>query len=182
MTTYLNRYVKEVCDALVRERSGRGYAWPVEDKSAGGCFEDVVFRDVRILRAVPPATFCCGVTFEILWKAWRAAGYEPTFSLADARALQRDWFNARTTRTGPHALARYGLGEIVRPEDATPGDFAQLWRQGGGGHSVVVLERHEDGRLTYLSTQPSTNGIGKRTERDFAELYVCRAIVPGAAP
>lgn len=187
----LNAHVLAVVDALPR---GGGYEWPSSDPKAGGCLADLTLRGETVLRAGragpsgAPPTFCCGLTLEILWRAWeqwaRETGAEMLggITVPAARALKRAWF-CEGTRKGPvDALLGRGLGVAVPLSEALPGDFAQLWRSGGSGHSVVVLRWEPDRRrLAYLSTQKSTGGIGARTESlpPGAEVYVARAIVPG---
>ena len=67
-----------------------------------------------------------------------------------------------------------------------PGDFVQLWRHDGSGHSVIFLDWVRDGEalvgLRYWSTQTTTNGIGEAVERfgtegraiDRAAFHLCR--------
>src|SRR5690606_24179458 len=101
-------------------------------------------------------TFCCGLTFEVFFKAWKlwADKRRQPFAIGglDAKGLKRalsDWFCAGEVRSGPvEALVSRGLGvRIERLEDARPGDFVQLWRDSGSGHSVVFLgwEKARDG-------------------------------------
>ena len=159
---------------------GQGYTWPVDDPGAGGCIEDVVHDGVRLLKAVPPSTYCCGLTFEVMFRAFKRAGITPPFDATTARRVRDRWFITRAAyRKGPaNALPRYGLG-IDTSADPQPGDFAQLWRENGTGHSVVVLDfDRKAGALTYWSTQASTDGIGIRTETP-KELYAARIVLPG---
>ena len=70
------------------------------------------------------------------------------------------------------------LGRAIACGDARRGDFAQIWRNNGSGHSVVFLDWvREDGAivgLRYWSTQPATDGIGERVERFDGERGVDR--------
>jgi hypothetical protein len=159
---------------------GGGYRWPVADPGDGGCPTDLVHHGVRILRA-GRGTYCCGLTFWIWWQAANRAGALAALSVADARAIQRAWFCIGTRKGPVAALVSRGLGVRVAPADALPGDFAQLWRKNGSGHSVMV-ERVAHGRIAYLSTQKSTGGIGSLSEPLPAETYVCRATFPDRPP
>jgi hypothetical protein len=170
--TFLNPHVLAVCAELPR---GGGYRWPTSDAS-GGCLRDVVYRGTTILRA-GAGTYCCGLVFEVWWRALERAGASLRLTVPELRRLQQRWFVATGTRKGPvDALVPVGLGVEVPLGDARPGDFAQLWRRNGSGHSVVVLGV-EGGKLRYLSTQASTDGIGERVEAP-AEVFVARAILP----
>lgn len=159
-----------------------GYNWPSSDKSAGGCLADLRLGGVTVLKA-GRGTYCCGITLEMFWRGWESfaaesgAPFMGGLSADRARTLQRAWFCIGTRRGALDALVPLGLGVQVRPEDAQPGDFAQLWRPNGTGHSVLVLSLAR-GRISYLSTQRSTDGIGAVVEPVPAEVYIVRPIVP----
>lgn len=63
------------------------------------------------------------------------------------------------------ALVQYsGMGEVVPPQQALPGDFMNISWKNGGGHSVIFLgwtSNDEGARgLSYWSSQPGTDGYG----------------------
>ena len=87
----------------------------------------------------------------------------------------------------PLGALRYAVGLASSDwESARAGDFVQLWRRSGSGHSVVFLSWVRKGGkivgLRYWSTQPSTNGIGVSAEYfdrgraplDRKRFYLCR--------
>jgi hypothetical protein len=156
---------------------GGGYDWntkapPRHDGSA----RSVVAQGVPLLRA-GGSTYCCGLTLDVLTRAWDATEW-PTLDAVALLAIKRSWFVAGADRTGPvAALVPRGLAVEVRLEDAQAGDLAQLWRRNGSGHSVIVLAV-EGRRLTYWSTQASTGGVGERNET-IHEIHVARAIRSG---
>jgi len=138
---------------------------------------------------------CSGLTLEVFLRAWarwsRATGGDGRIldlDLDDVRAFQRAWFGTSGDRATPHtALTEAGLGvRIADWEKARPGDFVQLWRHSGSGHSCIfqgwVRESGKIVGLRYWSTQSSTKGIGSRVERfgdagsklKRDELYVVR--------
>lgn len=175
----LRSRIRDVAGGLPRRG---GYLWPSPDKTAGGCTTDLMLGTERILRA-GRGTYCCGITLEVFWRGWArfAADYGVPFmggiSLEQAKALQRAWF-CIGTRAGPlAALVPLGLGVEVAADRSQPGDFAQLWRRGGTGHSVMVLGVSQN-RISYFSTQKSTDGIGSTTEVLPVETYVVRPVVP----
>lgn len=175
----LNSRIRDVAGGL---RRGGGYLWPSPDKFAGGTTQDLMLGKDRILRA-GRGTYCCGVTLEVFWRGWLAYAkdYSLPFmggiTLAQARELQRSWFCIGTRKGALDALVPLGLGVEVAAGDARPGDFAQFWRASGLGHSVMVLGVAQ-GRISYFSTQKSTNGIGSTAEPLPAETYVVRPVVP----
>lgn len=144
--------------------------------------------------------YCSGLTFEVFVRAWQAwcAASEREFAIPglagvrELRRLQRQWFgDAEHVRCSDEALVANGLGYTVDHADARPGDFVQLWRHSGSGHSAVFLGwvRDEHGDvvgLRYWSTQKATDGIGEREERfgtdrgvDRTRTWITRV---GAAP
>jgi len=66
------------------------------------------------------------------------------------------------------ALKNIGIGYEVSLEDAKEGDFCQIWRTNGSGHSVIFISHIYDGDniigFNYRSSQKSTNGIGDTKE------------------
>jgi hypothetical protein len=178
------------------------YWWP-KDSSYDGVTADVRYRGEVVARGeAKKRTFCCGLTFEVYvraceaWAKKKRPGAEPGYTIggldpAGLRSLKSDWFVATDGRKGPvDALVPRALGLAVpRLEDARPGDFVQLWRESGSGHSVIFLgwERQagEIAAIRYWSTQTATKGIGERTERFHGknavkrdEVYIVRAFVP----
>lgn len=120
---------------------------------------------------------CCGLTFEVFLRAferWCVAVKRPfkilTMARKDVLRLKGEWFGASGDRATLHtAITKNKLGvRITDWNDAKPGDFVQLWRYSGSGHSVVFRAWKRHGKkiigLTYWSSQGSTNGIGERTE------------------
>lgn len=194
----LNRHVLAVIKTYPTDGTHR-YNWP-KDGSYSGVTEDVIYRGEVVAKANGKGeAFCCGLTFEVFvkaWKRWAKAKKRPIdIGGMDPRGLRRlrsDWFCAGEVRSGPvEALVSRGLGQqIVDLDKAKPGDFMQLWRKSGSGHSVVFVgwvrdRKGERVALKYWSTQRSTKGIGFHTER-FAgksglvreKLYIARAGVP----
>lgn len=76
------------------------------------------------------------------------------------------WGHWNADGFGNHfALAQYsGMGTVIRPERARPGDFLNISWTNGGGHSVVFLgwAKGENGerQLMYWASQKGTNGYG----------------------
>jgi len=169
-----NEQILELVKTLPR---GGGYTWDPA-KPTSGCPQDIIFNGVTILKK-DTATYCCGLTFTV-W--FRVIGETLTIPPSEMFKVQRFWYCASGNRKGSlDALIAVKMGTPVTINEALPGDFLQLWRKSGSGHSVIYL-RHDSaaGTLTYFSTQPATNGPGERTERlaNMTELYFVRPLLP----
>jgi hypothetical protein len=195
----LNRHVLAVIAKYPTDGT-HAYKWP-KDGSYGGVTQDLVYQGIVVAKGnAARQTYCCGLTFEVFFKAWaRWQGGEPRKNESPAaigelspkqlRALRQDWYCATGDRTGPvKALVDRQLGvRITKFNDARAGDFVQLWRTSGSGHSVVFLawERDRQGEIVamrYWSTQPGTQGISERVERFSGkaalvrdQIYIARA-------
>lgn len=167
------------------------YHWPREGDWLGTT-SDVIYDGTLLCEGDPQGrAFCCGLTFEVYVRALRAEwGDEAPHVNPDLlRELQLRFFGdsevGERRRLVQFGLESLGLGAAVAHEDARAGDFVQLWRHSGSGHSVIfinwVYRDDQIAGLTYWSTQTSTRGIGYRTEWfgpdgiDPAEVYVARA-------
>ncbi len=176
------------------------YHWP-KSGNWKGCTRDLHYQGELLAAGDPQGrAYCCGLTFEVFLRAWMswcdAEARERRildFGRDEVRKLQSDWFGSAEERTCVrHALLSRGLGrEISNWDEARAGDFVQLWRHDGSGHSVIFLAWERAGSkitgLRYWSTQNSTKGIGERVERfgdgkrdlKISEFYVVRAgVIP----
>lgn len=160
--------------------TGGGYFWDVK-KPTDGVPKDIVYQGQTILQAdAKKSSYCAGLTFSVWFTIF---GQYLTIPIHEMKRLQQDWYVATGKRAGPvDALVPRGLGVAINLNDALPGDFLQLWRASGSGHSVVYLS-HTELSITYWSTQPSTKGIGKRTENRTGtnaviEFHIVRANLP----
>lgn len=175
------------------------YWWP-KDGTYDGTTCDLEYAGAVVARGeAKKRTYCCGLTFEVWLRACEAAAKKAgkkelkigELDAAALRKLKSDWYVATGKREGPvDALVPRGLGRrIERPADARPGDFVQLWRKNGSGHSVIFIAwEREAGKIVgirYWSTQPATKGIGVRIERFDGEkgvkpeeIYIVRAFTP----
>ena len=123
-------------------------------------------------------TYCCGITFEIWFRAMKRIQQDmglgesingmSTSNIFDFRSK---WFVVQDSHKGPSlALESYGVGEeIHKMKDVKKGDFVQLWRTSGSGHSVIFINwttsaAGDTTGIRYWSTQTSTNGVNYNTE------------------
>ncbi|QDV74945.1 hypothetical protein Spa11_31540 [Botrimarina mediterranea] len=178
----------DVIDVARSFPDGGGYNWTA---GATGVKEPVDFKGARLLEATEGGSFCCGYTFAVAMRVAEERSLLKDKSVEDARKFLKDWYGAPGGDKTLVVLAveNLGIGEAVPFEDAQTGDFVQLWREGGSGHSVIFLKWiEEDGQrvgFRYRSSQKLTDGIGDRTEY-FSdapglngrvlreETYVCR--------
>ncbi len=183
-TGELNALVLKIAESYPRDGT-HPYHWP-KGSSWAGTTRDLFYLGTRIADGDPQGrAYCCGLTFEVLIRAWEAwsRARKADFRIGDLDApallrLRSDWYCSGSERRGPvAALVPRGLGvEVARIEDARPGDFVQIWRKNGSGHSVIFVAR-EGGGLKYWSTQNATNGIGYRTET-YETAHIARVGVP----
>jgi hypothetical protein len=173
-----NQLVLEIAETYPSDGT-HDYWWPRGGEGGGfdGCSQDMFLAGVKVMDGEPQGrTFCCGLTLEVFLRAYNQwieeSGIEPDHALAteDWSQFQRLWFVMETNGPGPSAaLEEFGLGRTITPDETLPGDFVQIWRHTGSGHSVVFKEwiRDETGAITglrYWSTQPGTSGISENTE------------------
>jgi hypothetical protein len=129
---------------------------------------DVVHKEVVIL-AKGDTVYCSGFTFATVVRAAQQRGLLEKKSVPEVKTFQRNWYGAggeSEQLSGP-ALEKLGIGRRVSHDEAVPGDFLQIWRTGGSGHSTVFtgwLEK--DGKrigVKYRSAQGG--GVGDKQER-----------------
>ncbi|HNT34305.1 MAG TPA: hypothetical protein PKH07_04830 [bacterium] len=153
------------------------YWWPKDEVWAG------VTRDIRYKREVVAKgdpqgrCYCCGLTWEVFMRAveqynkrhWRNVLDHWTREEVDD--FRKKWFGSDGNKEClRNAILSYKIGrEITNKDEARRGDFVQLWRANGSGHSVVFdswirSETGEIGGMKYWSTQPASSGIGYATE------------------
>lgn len=149
------------------------YWWPRSGESSyDGSTTDVVLNGEVVMKGEPGArTFCCGLTLEVYYRSIANKPQAVQKVTADSRKFKGDWFCRNINSPGPlDALKAAGLGtEVKNLDQALPGDFVQLWRNGKSGHSVIFVNWIKDATgkkvgLQYWSTQTSTQGIGFASE------------------
>lgn len=189
---FLNHHVLEVLAEYPTDGT-HPYHWPKEGPFDGVTL-DLYYQGQLVARSESETlkrTYCCGLTFEIFIRACERYANGRSYRLDGLaswgiKKFKAEWFVALGGRGGPvDALVPKGLGiKVETIEEAQPGDFVQLWRESGSGHSVIFLGT-VDGGIRYWSTQKATNGIGERTELFYGknwvkkdELYIARAFVP----
>ncbi len=168
---------KAVVENLLRfPRNGiHPYFWPKRKDAVqyDGSTTDVRVGSLVVMKGEPKGrTYCCGLTLELFYRvAGTAQGFSELLAPGASEEFKNLWFCRAVFSPGPEdAMTSFGLGrKIVKPEDARPGDFVQIWRHKKSGHSVVFIDWARDLKgnivgIHYWSTQPATRGIGFATE------------------
>ena len=171
-----NDYILNVIEDYERDGS-YPYSWVDGYK---GVSRDLYYNGTKIANANPDSshsTYCCGLTFEVYFRTImqynKDHGYPENINHMSADDFNRFislWFVQEAKGDGPGiALEAYGLGEkISNMKDVKKGDFVQIWRTSGSGHSVIFINWiiNDEGDTTgmkYWSTQPGTNGANYNT-------------------
>jgi len=175
----LNPYVLHVIGAYPTDGS-YPYRWEKNEYDIyNGVTEDLVYRGKIIARGHPNQTRCsncCGLTFEIFFRAMqirnKQKGINPDdfngMSWEDLFNMMLIWFVVGRGDSPREAIVYYGLGQAIDNwEEAKTGDFMDISRNNGSGHSVIFIEwqRDDSNKITglkYFSSQ--SNGVGYATE------------------
>jgi hypothetical protein len=174
--------------------NGGGYKWGGNT----GVPTDIVFKGKTILdKGAGGKTHCSGFTFWTLINAADRLGLLKDKTSSQIQKLQKECFGGGEKgsdiwwKQGQEATKNLGIGFPVEFKDAKSGDFAQIWRKDGSGHSVIFIDWVKEGDnivgIKYRGSQPSTDGIGDRTEYtkgergiDLNHVYLWR-LNPGDA-
>ncbi len=186
----LNPLVLEVIARYPTDGTHR-YWWPRGDDAKGwmGCTQDLEDGGEVFANGDPEGrAFCCGLTFEVFIEAWRLWCHRNgrpwrirDLDVDGVRRLQHQWFGSASDKTCLRtAIVDNALGTRVEDwKDARAGDFVQLWRASGSGHSVVFLdwvrEKGEIVGFRYWSTQTSTRGSASAWSTSTAARSTCSA-------
>lgn len=155
-----------------------GYYWPSGSDWAGTT-RDIWYRETLVAEGDPQhRSYCSGITWETFMRAWAevdlATGGDGTLNgiaVDDLYDFRTDWYVRDLWGDGVGvAVENYGIGEVVTDwADVRPGDYVQIWRHSGSGHTFVFIDWLTDGEgaiegVRYWSTQGSTDGIGYNEE------------------
>jgi len=155
-----------------------GYYWP-SGGSWYGTTQDLWYLDSLVATGDPEhLSYCSGITWETFMRAWQEIDRETGgdgslngLSVADLDDFRVDWFVRDLYGDGPGvAVLNYGIGEpVTRWQDVRPGDYVQIWRHSGSGHTFVFIDWLRDDSdniigVQYWSSQGSTDGISENEE------------------
>lgn len=154
--------------------------------AGSGTPEAITHNGQQVLAAGQGGSYCCGYTFCVAMRVLAERGLLEGKSYDQVKRFQKLWYGATDEEDDTLcalAVEQLGVGLAVPLEDAAPGDFVQLWRTNGSGHSVIFVDwAMRDGRrvgFRYRSSQGSTDGIADATEY-FADSGIDRARVDGS--
>jgi hypothetical protein len=166
-----NRYSEYGTDVVTvaNKFSGGGYQWG--GGVSGVCIP--LYHDDQLIRNCGKGdkTHCCGFTLSVAFIVATNRGLLAGKSLSDVKEFSSDWYGAGGAGCGKlcvTALEDIGIGYEVSLEEAQKGDFCQIWRTNGTGHSVIFLSHIYEGDniigFNYRSSQKSTGGIDDSKE------------------
>ena len=177
--TALNDYVQQV---IATYNGYYPYLLNTDYANYNGVSENLYFANRLLARAHPSgsrATHCVGITFEVFFKAMQSRNRKLGLDADDFNKMTFEelhdfmliWYVASGNKQVNNieiAVEKYGLGKrIDRFEDARAGDFMDISRTNGTGHTVVFQNwiRNNGGQITgirYWSSQES--GVGFNME------------------
>lgn len=176
--TALNDYVLQV---IATYNGYYPYLLNTDYANYNGVSENLYYDNRLLAKAHPSgnrATHCVGVTFEVFFKAMQARNEKLGLPADDFNKMTFEelsdflqlWYAAgdKQVHNIEVAVEKYGLGKrIDRFEEARAGDFMDISRTNGTGHTVVFQQwiRSDSGQITgirYWSSQDS--GVGFNTE------------------
>lgn len=176
-----NKYEKFSTDSLANARAFEplafgSYKW----NSSGGLPIDVYFKspDPIFKKTADGSTYCTGYTFAVGFVTALNRGLLNDFTDKDIVKMQVVW-NDGIAKNYPKlcvdAIAKplasnlNALGKEVSLENAKAGDFCQIWRTTGSGHSVIVVETiKKDNKITGLKYYSSNGKVNPTTKRTGA--------------
>ena len=174
-----DKYTQFSSDTLSNAKKLEPLAFgPYKWKGTSGMPIDIYFKSNQPIFTKPSdgSTYCTGYTFSVAFVTCLNRGLFNDFTDADIRKLQEVW-NAGDAKTYPKlcvdAISKpirsglQALGKEISIENAQPGDFCQIWRTTGSGHSVIVVEMiKKDNKIIgikYYSSNGTVNPTTKKT-------------------
>jgi hypothetical protein len=148
-----------------------------------GVTANIYYQDKLLLKAHPSgnrANHCVGITFEVFFKAMQERNKHAGLSFDNINGMTADelrdlillWYVASGNKQNSNitlAVEKYGIGKRIHEfESAKGGDFIDISRTNGTGHTAVFIDwLKENGKiigLRYWSSQGSTGGISYNEE------------------
>lgn len=155
-----------------------GYYWP-SGSTWAGTTQDIWYRGTKVAEGdAQHRSYCSGITWETFMRAAAEVdadtGGDGTINgmtVSNLSSFRTDWYVRELWGDGVGiAVENYGIGQRVTDwADVRPGDYVQIWRHSGSGHTFVFIDWLRDGSgeitgVRYWSTQSSTDGIGYNEE------------------
>lgn len=181
-----DKYSKYGTDSLAVARAFEplglgGYKWKTSSGAPStGMPLDIYFKssDPVFKKPSDGSTYCTGYTFSVAFTVALNRGLLNEFTDKDIEKMQEVWNDGIAKNypklcvdaiSKPLAPNLKALGKEVSLEDAKVGDFCQIWRTSGSGHSVVVVETiKKDNKITGLKYYSSNGKVNPTTKRTGA--------------
>lgn len=172
----LNDYVIEVLLTYPTDGS-YSYSWTSEPNYLG-ITRDLFYQGEQFVIGDPQKrSYCSGMTFEVFFLAYQQYnadhGHTQIGDIKDAQGIEEfrlRWYGVNGDRnTIKTALTSAGLGYENKSLDTVQkGDFVQIWRRNGSGHTAIFIGWVYDAAdqimgFHYWSSNGGT-GVGYKTE------------------
>jgi hypothetical protein len=175
----LNPYVLKIVDAYPVDTS-YPYRWEKNEYDIyNGVTENLLYKEQTVAKAHPNgsrASNCCGLTFEVFFRAMQFRNKQKGIDINDFNGMTYDdlynfmliWFVVGKGDSPQKAIEYYGLGQAINDWNlAKAGDFCDISRNNGTGHSIIFIRwlKDPDGKIIgmdYFSSQKK--GVGFETE------------------
>jgi hypothetical protein len=167
--TLISRYTDYGTDILqaANKFSGGGYQW---GGVSGVCIPLMYQEELIKNFNNGDKTHCSGFTLSIAFIIASNRGLFMNKDLIRIKAFASQWYSEGgiNGKLCVDAIKNLGIGKEIPFSETRSGDFCQIWRTNGSGHTVIFINYiYEDSEIIgikYRSSQKSTNGIGNRIE------------------
>lgn len=142
---------------------------------SNGIPKDVVWGG-EVLRKSNGLVHCSGATFWLLVELLRLFEKEGELNkhqIEDLRKWAWCWGGQQGGRGGglPQGIVEYGLGEFVPTTSLQQGDFVQIWRNDGSGHSFVFAGELDGSWMEWSASSTHETGTGIKRVWGQDQLY-----------
>lgn len=151
--------------------SSGGYKWVA---GSDGVPESIYFKDQEILTMpADKKTYCCGFTFWVAMRVLESNRLIDEMTVNEIKTFQKQFFGSAPTpqkKLCAYAIPTLGVGKEIVFDRCKEGDFVQLWRTNGSGHSVIfykwIINKNNNNKIgfEYYGTQTATGGMGLHEE------------------
>lgn len=138
---------------------------------------DVVWNE-QVLRKANGYVHCSGATWNVVVDLLRLFG-EEIETRRDVIMDLKKWAWCEDDRRGglPEGLITHGFASAVPTYDLQQGDFVQIWRLDGSGHSFVFAGLDGDAWLEWSASSFHEHGTGIKKvwgQDQLEEVFVAR--------
>lgn len=172
-----NDYVLQVVNTYPTDGS-EPYAW-VNDPGYYGISRDIHYLGQQYIKAdEKKRSYCSGITFQVFMEAYELYntdrdrnGIGDITNLEELEEFRCKWYGVGgDRRTIKHALESSGLGyQAADLSEVQAGDFVQLWRFNGSGHTVIFINwvKNTDGQIIGFHYWSSNSRLGPSYQTEY---------------